>query len=222
MKEELIDDPKDDLSSKAPSGIDKEFRINRYIISYPYKDELLIAEQKSIKLFPFIPVIVLGALGGFFGFLMIHYFKETGTFLNGAVLMCSLFAFSSWSIVIFVLVQHYSKKRRYAFEKHGFEYRGLFGKKMVILREEVTSVFIHKTTIRTNSSSSTQYRYAVCLKVPKYTKDKGVYKMLELDMKDSMKTAFGATDFKINDRAETEARHICEVISEHWKIPVSI
>jgi hypothetical protein len=51
VKEELLDDPNDELVNKKPSGNEKEIRINRFIISYPFENEPLISEQRSSKLF---------------------------------------------------------------------------------------------------------------------------------------------------------------------------
>ena len=218
MKEDVIDD----FVAKDPSSNSKRIRINRYIISYPFKDELLISEQRSSKTFPFITVIIFGAMGGFFAFSTGFYFIDDGFSASAASIMCLFFALIMWGIVTFLLVQHYSNKRRYTFEKNAFVYKGLLTAKKTILKEDVRSVYIKQTNTRTQGSSSVQYRFTVCLKVPELTKNKGVHELLDIEMKDSLKTVFGGTDLDINERAQVEAKHICELISEHWKIPVSI
>lgn len=220
MKEDLIDDLDDDLIAKQASDKGNRFRINRYIISYPFKDELQIAQQKSIKMFPIIVVTVVGGMGGFFLFLTGYYFIESGFAGNAASIMCLFFAAIMLGITIFTLVQHYASSRTFTFEKDAFVYRGLFKSKKIILREDVRSVFLKETIVKQGSTST--YRYSVCLKTPELNTKEGVYEMFEVDLKYPIKTLIKGKDHEVHEKAKIECKHICEVISEHWNIPVSI
>lgn len=219
MNEELIDDPKDDLVSKKPSGNEKEIRINRFIISYPFENELLISEHRSSKLFPFAPVIIFGGMGGFFGFLTIHYGIEEP--FHAATIMCFCFFLFMSGLVAIVLTHHYASSRTYTFDKDEFRYNGLLWFKKRFDREDVKSVFISETITRTQGSSSVNYRFGICLRVP-MTQFKDGYPICDIELKDSWKGAINGSDYDSNEQAKIEARHICELIAEHWTIPVSI
>jgi hypothetical protein len=220
VNEELIDDFNDELSSNNPSGNDKETGINRYIISYPYEGEMKISEQKSSKLFPFLPTIIFGGMGGFFGFLTVHYRIEEP--FHPSTIMCFCFFLFMGGLAAWIIVEHYSNARTYTFEKDVFQYKGLIWGKKTIARDRIESVFILESITRTQGSSDVNYRFNINLKVPTMTQFKKGYPICDLELKNSWKTAFGGADYKANDRAQAEAKHICELIAKHWTIPVSV
>ena len=220
MKEDVIDDLSDGLISKKPKDNENEFRINRYIISYPFEGELKISQMKSTKMFPFLGVILFGGMGGFFGFLTVHYGIEEP--FHPATIMCFFFSLFMLGLTSMVLVQHYATSRYWMFEKDAFFYKGLLWSEKTIARDNIESTFVTETITRTQGSSDVNYRYDVYLKVPSMSKYKKGYPICDVEIKSTWKNSFGVVDHSANDRAKSEARQICEVIAEHWQIPLSI
>jgi len=222
VKEDLIDDPNDDLTSKKPSGNEKIIRINRYLFSWPFEGDMLINEARSTRYGALFAALLFGGgFGVFFTFITVHSYQKEG--YHPAMWMTIFFAAFGYFLATVAIMGAYSKKRSYLFTESHFVYTNLFGMKSTISRPKIESVFVSKTIIENNYGRQEDYSYGISFRVSRSVAKDGKYSVMQVEGRDNIVGSFvGALDYTGMTQTEAECYHICELIAEHWNIPVRV
>lgn len=214
MKEQ---DTLDQPHEKRFSGLD--LKINRFHIINPDKGELMIQQLKS-KGYSWIWItLVFGGLSGFFLFLTIHYYFEERTMM--VFLFPGIFVLPGFALIALSLYDKFSDKAKWHFTELELIVTPQYGRKKIVPRADVKSVYILAKTISYSDGGSTTH-YSVMLRIPNSRYENGAYTLIQIEKDDVAKTNVGNINLQSILGPEGESRTIAELISGHWKIPLSV
>jgi hypothetical protein len=193
------------------------FKLNRYQISEPINNELLLVQSRSKKLLPLTGLIIFGGMGALFAFLLVNSLL-TGGYILGNIIILGVFAVFMLGLSVYIFLSNYVLKTSYHFTKEKLVIKSGLSRPKVILRNSVRRIFIQKVMYAdTRTVVETDYFYAIMMKMKLSAKPK---QLLVLENQDSLISIAGILDEKGMSKTVTDAHRLASIISEFWEVEV--
>lgn len=193
--------------------------INRYSITNPGLDQLLIKTMPSNEGASFFSFVIFGGMGSLFVFLALNGYKSEG--FDVVMLVYLVFAVLMLSLGMGSLVLGYFLKPYLHFKKAELSIGGkLMGNKS-IAKESVVCIFISKTFYKeTANPMPDNFSYQIMIKVRKNpgSPEKDLA-LLTIENRDNLGVLIGVLDTIGMIKAESDALEIAQLMTDFWKIP---